>query len=108
MTLRVSRRNFLKGTAAAAGLTVLAGTFRAEAYAAGDKLGVAVVGVKGMMGGYSTSQAINENCVAMCDVDDANLAWGMDQAKGRNQTPQTFCRLPQDARQVPPRTSTSS
>jgi predicted dehydrogenase len=90
MSHRVSRRKFLQGTAAVAGLTVLAGTFKPGAYAANAKLGVAVVGVKGMMGGYSTSQALNENCVAMCDVDDKNLAWGMDEAKKKDQTPKTF------------------
>jgi len=90
MTFRVSRRTFLKGTVAAAGLTVLSGPFSRHAYAANAKLGVAVVGCKGMMGEYSDSNAIRENCVAMCDVDDANLAWGMAKAKGAGQTPQTF------------------
>jgi predicted dehydrogenase len=90
MTLRVSRRGFLKGTAVAAGLTVLGGPFSTRSYAANAKLGVAVVGVHGMMGGYSTAQALNENCVAMCDVDDTNMAWGMDEAKKKNQTPKSF------------------
>jgi predicted dehydrogenase len=91
MTLRISRRRLLQGAATtAAGLIVLPDLFRTNAYAANAQLGVAVVGVKGMMGGYSTQQALTQNCVAMCDVDDANMAWGVDQAKGKNQTPQTF------------------
>jgi predicted dehydrogenase len=90
MTLRVSRRKFLKGTAAVAGLTLLTGPFKTSAYAANAKLGVAVVGAHGMMGGYSTERALTENCVAMCDVDDANMAWGMGEAKKKDQTPQSF------------------
>jgi predicted dehydrogenase len=100
MSKRFTRRSFLKtgvvlagASAAAAALSRGPIVLAAGSLGAGSpnsKLGVAVVGVKGMMGGYSTSQAINERCVAMCDVDEKNLAWGMDQAKGRNMTPKTF------------------
>ncbi len=99
MSKRHTRRTFLKTTVALAGAGAAAVLSRGPiVLAAGSlgaaspmsKLGVAVVGVKGMMGGYSTSNALNERCVALCDVDESNLAWGVGEAKNKGQTPQTF------------------
>jgi len=50
MSRRMKRRTFLKTTAAAAGLTVLGGSFRAAAYAANEKLRCACIGAAGRGG----------------------------------------------------------
>ena len=70
---RVTRRMFLKGTAAAAGLTVLGGSSRAGAYEANQKLNCANIGVGGRGGGH-LGPAASENLVAICDVDANTLA----------------------------------
>ena len=73
MSSGISRRKFLKGTAVAAGITVLAGSFRTNAYAANAKLNVALVGVGGQAGaGHGMASA--ENVVAMCDADSNRMA----------------------------------
>jgi hypothetical protein len=69
----VSRRRFLKG-AAAAGVTVLAGTFRRTAYAANEKLNCACIGAAGRGGSHVEAAAKMENLVAVCDVDEGRLA----------------------------------
>jgi predicted dehydrogenase len=56
-----------------AGFSALGGGPSLLAAEAGKKLGVAVVGVGGM-GGYSMDVALQENVVAMVDVDDNTLA----------------------------------
>jgi predicted dehydrogenase len=68
MSPKVTRRGFIKGAAAVAGLTVLGGPFRTSAYAANAKLNIALVGVGGQAGAGHAS-AMAENCVAMCDAD---------------------------------------
>jgi len=68
MTLRFSRRKFLAGTAAAAGLTVLAGSYQPRAYAANAKLRIAYVGTNGQAGAH-LSLAKNEQCPCYCDPD---------------------------------------
>ena len=68
MSHRFTRRGFLKGTVAAAGITVLTGGFRANAYAQNSKLNTALIGVGGQ-GGASHGAAMGENLVAMCDVE---------------------------------------
>jgi predicted dehydrogenase len=73
MSPGITRRKFIKGTAAAAGLTVLASTFRSNAYAANEKLNVAMVGVGGRAENGCDS-ASKENLVAMCDADSGRMA----------------------------------
>jgi predicted dehydrogenase len=68
MSLRVSRRRFLQGTAAVASLTVLGSSFRKEAYAATGKLRIAYVGTNGQAGAH-LGLAKNENCPCYCDPD---------------------------------------
>ena len=72
----LTRRRFLKGTTAAAG-AVLAGPLVLPACAAGaspnEKLAVAVVGVAGR-GGANLGGVRGEHIVALCDVDERNLA----------------------------------
>jgi predicted dehydrogenase len=83
MSSGITRRKFIKGTAAAAGLTVLASTFRTHAYAANEKLNTALIGVGGQ-GSSSHGAALGENLVAMCDADQgrmADLAKRVPQAK---------------------------
>ncbi|MCX5656527.1 MAG: Gfo/Idh/MocA family oxidoreductase [Planctomycetota bacterium] len=70
---RVTRRMFLKGTAATAGLTVLGGSSRAGAYEANQKLNCANIGVGGQ-GGSHLGPAAGENLIAICDVDGNTLA----------------------------------
>jgi len=83
MAHRVNRRDFLKGTAVGAGVLVLTGTFRTNAYAANAKMNVALVGVGGQAGaGHGMASA--ENVVAMCDADSnrmGDLAKKQPQAK---------------------------
>ena len=72
MSYHFTRRGFLKGTAVAAGVIVLSGTFKTNAYAANSKLDVAIVGVGGQ-GGAGHGFMKSENCVAMCDADEARM-----------------------------------
>ncbi|MGB2822076.1 MAG: Gfo/Idh/MocA family oxidoreductase [Phycisphaerae bacterium] len=80
MANRYTRRGLLKRGMALAGASTAAGLWRgpyllAEA-APNSKLGVAVVGARGM-GGYSVSCATRENFVAMVDVDEGRIAEAM-------------------------------
>ncbi len=68
MSLRVSRRGFLKGAAAAGGLLVLSGPFKTTAYAANAKLSIAYIGAGGQ-GKAGWGMAEGQNVVAICDVD---------------------------------------
>ena len=74
MSRRLKRRTFLKTTAAAAGLTVLGGSFRSAAYAANEKLNCACIGAAGRGGVHVEVAARAENLVALCDVDEGRLA----------------------------------
>jgi len=69
----LSRRSFLKTSAAGAAVTVLAGSARSRAYPANEKLAIAVVGVAGR-GAANLKGVSGEAIVALCDVDDNNLA----------------------------------
>ena len=68
MSLRITRRKFLAGTAAAAGLTVLSGSFKTQAYAANAKLRIAYVGTGGQAGAH-LGLAKSEQCPCYCDPD---------------------------------------
>ena len=74
MKVTATRREFLKKTAATAGAALaMPYLMTRSASAQGDKLRVAVIGAGGM-GGYAVGEAIREQCVAMCDIDDAKMA----------------------------------
>ena len=94
MSRRIRRRDFLKRSAAAAGAVAATSLFGVPTIlaqpAASAKLGVAVVGAGGM-GGYSMDCALNENLVAIADVDDNTIANVMkDKVKDRAK-PKIFC-----------------
>lgn len=78
MKTTISRRRFLRRTAAGvagAGLVLLPDSRSARAYAANEKLGVALVGVAGRGSWFAgTIPRIGENVVAMCDVNDRRAA----------------------------------
>ena len=73
MSHHITRRFLLKGAAAGAAVTVLAGPFRTGAYAANDKLNCACVGAGGQ-GGTHVREAAKQNLVALCDIDEGRLA----------------------------------
>ncbi len=76
MSNRISRRTFLKASAAAAGGVIAAGPIVVRACAAGEspneKLDIAVIGVAGR-GGDNLNGVSTENIVALCDVDEQRL-----------------------------------
>jgi predicted dehydrogenase len=69
----ITRRKFLAGAAAGAGLIVLHGCARVRKYQAGEKLNVALIGVGGQ-GGAGHGMASGENVVALCDADPGRMA----------------------------------
>jgi predicted dehydrogenase len=71
-----SRREFIRNSVVTGAAGLAGGLLPAPARAqqsANAKLGIAVIGAGGM-GGYSVDQALTENLVALCDVDDNILA----------------------------------
>jgi hypothetical protein len=69
---RMNRREILKSTAVATGLTVLvgrAGYSPAVSYAANEKLNIAGIGVGGQ-GGSHVGPSLEENLVAVCDTSE--------------------------------------
>lgn len=87
---RITRRDFVKGSAIAAGAAVAAPALLAQK-SPNSKLGVAVIGVGGM-GGYSVDAGLAENIVAIADIDEGNLNGALkkitDAQNGR--APRTF------------------
>ncbi len=73
MSYGITRRRFLKGTAVAAGLTILSEPLSVRAYAQNRKLNVALIGVGGQ-GGAGHGMASGENVVALCDADENRMA----------------------------------
>src|SRR5271157_4227538 len=77
MSLRVTRRRFLKSAAAAAGVAAGANAFAAPAVLSekspNSKLGTVVIGVVNQ-GKPAVSAACTERLIALCDVDDAHNA----------------------------------
>jgi len=72
---RTTRRDFLRGAAiGGAGLVLLSNSRSARAYAANEKLNLAMIGVGGrgreLLGGFARAG----NVVAMCDVNDSRAA----------------------------------
>lgn len=90
MPQEITRRDFVKGSAIAAGAVVAAPAVLAQK-APNSKLGVAVIGVGGM-GGYSVDAGLAENIVAIADIDENNLNAALkkitDAQNGR--APRTF------------------
>ena len=78
MRASISRRRFLghaAASAAGAGLVILPDSRSARAYAANEKLGVALVGIGGRGSWFvDTIPRIGENVVAICDVNDRRAA----------------------------------
>ena len=72
MSNRLTRREFLAGSAAAAVAAGLPRWARAKAVSANEKLDVAVIGVAGR-GGANLGGVSSQNIVALCDVDSRNL-----------------------------------
>ena len=70
--LRQTRRDFLSRAAlGGAGLLILSNSRSARAYAANEKLNVALIGVGGRGSWFvETVPRIGENVVAMCDVNE--------------------------------------
>jgi predicted dehydrogenase len=68
-----SRRRFLQASAMASGGLLLGARSLASTYQANEKLNIAVVGVAGR-GGDNLAGVSNQNIVALCDIDDNNLA----------------------------------
>lgn len=78
------RREFLRlgAAAGAAGLGLARGPIILAAEAPSKKLGVAVVGARGM-GGYSLDQGIKERLVAIVEIEDKRIAEAMKIFKER-------------------------
>jgi predicted dehydrogenase len=80
MVKKTTRREFIKQAAVMAGAAVgvqrLGGPYVLAGPSPNTVLGVAVVGVGGM-GGYSVGAAMGERIVAICDVDENNIANAM-------------------------------
>ncbi len=75
MASRVSRRQFLKRSAAAGSVLAVGGVLRGRARGGespNEKLNVAVIGVAGR-GAGNLGGVSSENIVALCDVDDKRL-----------------------------------
>jgi predicted dehydrogenase len=86
MSIRCTRRRFLRQSTVLAGAVTAGAVFHAPAVLAGqapsEKLRVAVVGGGGM-GGYSVECALGERFVALADVDDNIIAEVMKNVEKR-------------------------
>jgi predicted dehydrogenase len=86
MSIRSTRRRFLKQSLTIAGTAAVAGVFPVPHVLADpkapEKLRVAVVGGEGM-GAYSTDMALTERMVALVEVEDSRIASVMRKVKER-------------------------
>jgi hypothetical protein len=74
MSKQVTRRGFLKGTAAGGfGLLILGNSKLAFGYSANEKLNIAAIGCGGK-GHSDIGGCASQNIVALCDVDDRRAA----------------------------------
>ncbi len=93
MSMRTTRRGFLKRTMATAGTVAATGLVGAPRILAdakgGSKLGVAVVGAGGM-GGYSVNEACKETFVAIVDIDEKRMAKAMEKVAKKGQKPKVY------------------
>jgi predicted dehydrogenase len=82
MARRITRRSYLKSTAAATALTILPAGL-ARGYAANEKVNVGIIGTGGMGGGNRHwLRDDGANIVALCDVDRNSLAAAAKDHKG--------------------------
>ena len=72
MRRRITRRTYLKSTAAAAAITVIPSGL-ARAYAANEKVSMGIIGAGGR-GGANLNGVSSQNIVALCDVDRGRLS----------------------------------
>jgi predicted dehydrogenase len=89
MTMRVTRRGFLKAGAALSAATLVHSPYVLAEEAPRSKLGVAVVGGGGM-GGYSVDQALRENFVALVEIDDKRVTEIMEKKVKDAAKPKVF------------------
>lgn len=86
MSIRQTRRGFLRKSFVLAGAATVLGTrrgpFAMAATSPNEKLGVAVIGAGGM-GGYSVDCALGERVVALVDIDEGTLGGVMNNVKGK-------------------------
>ncbi len=79
MTSHSNRRRFLRQSfLAGAGFWLATDATMAHAYRANEKLNLGVVGVSGR-GGDNLHEVAGQNIVALCDIDDNNLAGAVKQ-----------------------------
>ena len=79
MTSRTNRRDFIKTTAAAGvGFWVAGGVSIPESRAAIESINFACIGVQGKGSSDSADCERNGNIVAICDIDEHNLAKAAD------------------------------
>lgn len=80
--MKTTRRQFLKSAAAASGALALPSfAIGKPGESANSKINVAVVGCGGM-GGYAFSEALKQNPIAFCDVDDERAAGNFKKSPG--------------------------
>src|ERR1017187_9922697 len=93
MTMRFTRRNFLKTTAtvpgAAAGMRLVGAPAVLADRSPNSKLGVAVIACGGM-GGGNPEKAASERLVALVDVDENILGKAVDRVKSHAPNVPTF------------------
>jgi hypothetical protein len=79
MARRMNRRAFLRGAACGgAGVVILGGAASARAYAANEKLDIALVGVGGRGSWFvKCIPELRQNLVALCDVNERRAADGL-------------------------------
>ena len=87
---RSTRRQFLQTSAATALAAAVPAPLVWAQKSPGQKIRVAVVGAGGM-GGYSLGCALNENLVALVDVDDKTVARAMSESVKDKAKPKVFC-----------------
>ena len=81
---QLSRRGFVGGTAAAAGMLALPGTALAATrriFSPSDRVNVAVIGAGGM-GASNMSKLVSQNIVALADVDFEHVGRSLRNREG--------------------------
>lgn len=92
MAKSLTRRSFLKKSAATVGALTAAGIYcppNILAEAPNSKPGIAVIGCGGA-GGGNPGTAANNRCIALCDVDDNTLAKAAERIKDKLPKPKTY------------------
>jgi predicted dehydrogenase len=89
MQNNIDRRGFLAGSAAVAGAAVLGAPSILSARAAGDKLGIAVIGC-GNQGGGNPGLAARERLVALVDIDETFIAKAIKGVEAKVKEPKVY------------------